>query len=179
MARFMRGQAAMEYLVTYGWALLALFAVVAILVSTGAFSSANFSQQECTFQPGLPCSPFIIYLDAGATTMKFTVINDLGFPIEIVNASVTATDIGQSGRNDYQIPQDSLPQGVIGQSKRMDFSYTFEGQHQPQSRSFESIIAVVSYLNCKGVESDCNVLTAPTYTTSGRISSVVEQGTSP
>ena len=38
-----KGQAAMESLVTYGWALLALFAVLALLFSTGAISTGNFS----------------------------------------------------------------------------------------------------------------------------------------
>jgi hypothetical protein len=54
-----KGQAMMEYLVTYGWALLALLIVVAVLLSSGVFSPNSFATQECTFQPDLPCSPFI------------------------------------------------------------------------------------------------------------------------
>ncbi|MCX6772283.1 MAG: hypothetical protein NTV88_00750 [Candidatus Micrarchaeota archaeon] len=178
MTRFIRGQAAMEYLVTYGWALLALFAVIAILISTGAFSSSNFAQKECTFQPGLPCSPFIIYTDGAATTIQFSVANDLGFPIKIKNMVYTTTNIGQPGKTDYSV-SDPFGQQIFKQSEPMNFLKTFEGATQPSPRDFRTIIVSIQYYNCKGIDlpEKCNDETAPVYTTSGRISSVVEQGT--
>ncbi|MCX8195375.1 MAG: hypothetical protein N3G22_04705, partial [Candidatus Micrarchaeota archaeon] len=92
-----RGQAAMEYLVTYGWALLALILVIALLYASGAFSSSAFLQPECTFQPDLPCSPYIIYtttLSSGAkaTMLHYTLTNNLGFPIKIVEVNYTVRD---------------------------------------------------------------------------------------
>ena len=39
----LKAQAAMEYLVTYGWALLILFVVVAYLLTSGAFSANSFA----------------------------------------------------------------------------------------------------------------------------------------
>ena len=173
----MHAQAAMEYLVTYGWALLALFAVVAILVSTGAFSSANFSQQECTFQPGIPCSPFIIYKNGDVTSIRFSMANDLGFPIKIASATLTTSDMGEAGRVVYSIPSADLPQGIIEQSGQMDFFYDFAGPSQPYPRDFRTVVATIQYYNCKGIDSPGNCNDPESlYTTSGRISSVVEQG---
>ena len=168
----------MEYLVTYGWALLALFAVIAILISTGAFSSANFAQQECTFQPGLPCSPFIIYRNGPSTSAMFTVINNLGFPIKIANVTYTANDIGQPGKVDYVVTDPAWDTHIFRQSDQMNFAYTFDGETQPSERDFRSIIASIEYYNCKGITdpAKCNYETASLYTTSGRISAVVESG---
>ncbi len=42
-----KGQTAMEYLMTYGWAILIVIVVVAALYSMGVF----------TVSPGVPCSP--------------------------------------------------------------------------------------------------------------------------
>lgn len=176
-ARPLRAQAAMEYLVTYGWALLALFAVVAILISTGAFSSSNFSQQECTFQPDLPCSPFILYLDGGVTNIKYQLTNGLGFPIKIVGVSYITNGIGQQGRYswpDTTITEQNSPLFNSGDSFELNFN--FPGDVQPAPRDFETIIVTIEYLNCKGFTSaaDCTSDKAAKYTTSGRISSIVE-----
>ena len=54
-----KGQTAMEYLMTYGWAILIVIVVVAALYSMGVF----------TVSPGVPCSPcfstfaFVDYAD--------------------------------------------------------------------------------------------------------------------
>ena len=96
----MKGQAMMEYLVTYGWALLALLFVVAFLIGTGAFSPNSFSTQECTFQPDLSCPSFIMYIDSSAAgqpaTLEFTLKNGLGFPINVTNVTYTAMDVTAS-----------------------------------------------------------------------------------
>ena len=174
-ARVLRGQATMEYLVTYGWALLALFAVVAILISTGAFSSSNFSQRECTFQPDLPCSPFILYLDGGTATLRYSLSNGLGFPIKIARITYRTTDMGFPGVKDDWLDEFDSP--VFNSGDTIDLAYAFPGEKQPAARDFKTIIATMEYYNCRGVEGDCGEETATKYTTSGRISTVVEPGT--
>lgn len=176
-ARRLRGQATMEYLVTYGWALLALFAVVAILISTGAFSSSNFSQKECTFQPDLPCSPFILYLDSGTLAMRYSLSNGLGFPIKIAKITYRTTDIGFPGVKDDWIDEVESP--VFQSGDQFDLTYSFEGEKQPAARDFKTIIATIEYYNCRQAiaeQKECNQDTATLYTTSGRISTVVEPG---
>ncbi len=175
MAVALRAQAAMEYLVTYGWALLALMFVVAFLVSSGAFSSSNFSVQECIFQPDFPCSPFILYKEAEDKTMlRFTLTNGLGFPINITNVSYITTDMGGEGRVPFagEVPTISK----IGTNEPADFTHEFRGSRQPQPKDFRTVIASITYQNCRRYPSEpCT----GNYTTSGRISAVVESMPAP
>ncbi|MFH0818177.1 MAG: hypothetical protein V1909_06125, partial [Candidatus Micrarchaeota archaeon] len=61
---FKRGQAAMEYLMTYGWAILVIVIVLAALLYLGIF---NVKPPEvCTMPAGMTCSKF--YLKNGTTT---------------------------------------------------------------------------------------------------------------
>jgi hypothetical protein len=167
----LRGQAAMEYLVTYGWALLALFIVIALLLSSGAFSISSYASQECAFQPDLPCPSFILYKTAAAnprTTLEFTLSNGLGFPIQVNSVTYTATGMGQQGRNIYagSLP---FPSGIIGSGQRMNFTQDFTGSFQPSPRDLKTIYVSITYSNCKGGTCRSN------YTTSGRISTLVEK----
>lgn len=75
----MKGQAAMEYLMTYGWALIILVVVIGVLFSMGVFNPQNYMSEECSFQPSLPCK--------GATltksgTLKVYMTNGLGYKVE-------------------------------------------------------------------------------------------------
>lgn len=177
MASYFRGQAMMEYLVTYGWALLALFLVVALLVASGAFSPNSFSTQECTFQPGLPCGPFILYSkpdpngapDSTQTMLKFSLTNGLGFAINVTGVNYTATDLGSEGKRTFA--GDFASTKFVPQGGSMNFTQNFSGSRQPSPKTFKSLYTTISYLNCR--VSPC---TGPYYA-SGRISAVVEEKT--
>jgi hypothetical protein len=162
-----KGQAMMEYLVTYGWALLALLIVVAVLLSSGVFSPNSFATQECTFQPDLPCSPFILYAASGTdATLQFTLQNNLGFPINITQVNYTATNLGDDGT----VTHTRVLLMSVGQGKNASFTQTFPGPRQPQARDFKSVYVSISYMNCKS-----RPCSGP-YVTSGRISTFVEAG---
>jgi len=169
----LRGQAAMEYLVTYGWALLALFFVIALLIGSGAFSVNNFSTPECTFQPDMPCSSFIIYKETGAggadqTALLFNISNGLGFPINITNVSYAASGMGRQGMTVF----DAAPATPIALAPggSASFGYNFTGASQPSERDFKTVFATLTFYNCK-TPTAC---TGP-YVTSGRVSSIVER----
>ncbi|MDO8339663.1 MAG: hypothetical protein Q7T16_03325 [Candidatus Burarchaeum sp.] len=51
-----RGQAAMEFLSTYGWAVLIIALVLAALLWLGVFNVQQGIPERCTFQAGLDCS---------------------------------------------------------------------------------------------------------------------------
>lgn len=50
-----KAQAAMEFIMTYGWAILAVTVVVAALVYFGVFSPAKLLPEQCQFPPELAC----------------------------------------------------------------------------------------------------------------------------
>ena len=93
-----KGQGAMEYLMTYGWALLVIVIVGAALFALGVLNPATYQQRRCNgFQ-------YITYIDQTASATNFTLhgrngVNDInitkitvgGRPTTVNNASGTVT----------------------------------------------------------------------------------------
>ncbi len=53
-----KGQAAMEFLMTYGWALLIVLVAIAVLAAFGVFSGGKRGYEVCLMGPGLSCKEF-------------------------------------------------------------------------------------------------------------------------
>ena len=75
-----KGQAAMEYLMTYGWAILIVVVVVAALYAMGVFKPRG------TTVPCSPCFSYFAYVDYDGTTLVLT-----NGPREINITSFTST----------------------------------------------------------------------------------------
>ena len=67
--RVKRAQSAMEYLMTYGWAILIVAVVLGALYSLGIFNGANFLGGTCIAAPGYLCSNPLMATDG---TLSFT-----------------------------------------------------------------------------------------------------------
>ena len=50
-----KGQAAMEFLMTYGWAILVVLAAIAALAYFGVLSPEKFLPEKCVMPPGFAC----------------------------------------------------------------------------------------------------------------------------
>ena len=50
-----KSQAAMEFLMTYGWAILVVLAAIAALAYFGVLSPEKFLPEKCILEPGLAC----------------------------------------------------------------------------------------------------------------------------
>ncbi|MBI3027534.1 hypothetical protein HYY70_05475 [Candidatus Woesearchaeota archaeon] len=50
-----KAQAAMEFLMTYGWAILVVLAAIAALAYFGVLSPAKFLPEKCILEPGFLC----------------------------------------------------------------------------------------------------------------------------
>ncbi|MBI1936051.1 hypothetical protein HYS31_06440 [Candidatus Woesearchaeota archaeon] len=50
-----KSQAAMEFLMTYGWAILVVLAAIAALAYFGVLSPEKFLGEKCVVEPGLAC----------------------------------------------------------------------------------------------------------------------------
>ena len=50
-----KSQAAMEFLMTYGWAILVVLAAIAALAYFGVLSPEKFLPEKCILAPGLAC----------------------------------------------------------------------------------------------------------------------------
>ena len=72
-------QAALEFLMTYGWAILVVLVAVGALAYFGVLSPDKFLPAKCTLQSGIAC----IDHKATATSLVLRVQNSLGFDITV------------------------------------------------------------------------------------------------
>ncbi len=107
--RFKRAQAAMEFLMTYGWAILVVLIVIAALAYLGVLNPQALVPEKCTITP-LNC--------LGATTTSdgnivFTITNSLGGNIRIkaINFTTASGEIFNSGAStmSYTVDGAGLP----------------------------------------------------------------------
>jgi uncharacterized protein (UPF0333 family) len=83
-----RGQAAMEFLMTYGWAILVVLAAIGALAYLGVLNPSNLVQGRCSSGGDITCNDAGVTAgaaNAGLVTMDITASRD----IEVSDASVT------------------------------------------------------------------------------------------
>ncbi|MFH1285165.1 MAG: hypothetical protein ABIH99_01140 [Candidatus Micrarchaeota archaeon] len=90
---FKRGQAAMEYLMTYGWAILVIIIVLAGLMYLGVFNIGERLPERCDFPQGFQCTNQIVTGSTGALT--FNLINAQQKKVTLSGAICTSNDAAQ------------------------------------------------------------------------------------
>ncbi len=85
-----KSQAALEFLMTYGWAILVVLVAVGALAYFGVLSPDKFLPTKCALQPGIGC------LDSKVTSGTISIVlqNSLGY--DMTGVSVKAQDCGAS-----------------------------------------------------------------------------------
>jgi len=86
MKTFRKSQAAMEFLMTYGWAILVVLVAIGALAYFGVLSPDRFLPAKCTLPAGVACVDFNI--DSG--NVNVVLRNGIGFDL-------TGVTIGVSG----------------------------------------------------------------------------------
>ena len=82
-----RAQAAMEFLMTYGWAILVVLAAIGALAYFGVLSPDRFLPEKCTLPSGVACLDF-----TGSTSSATLVIqNSAGFDMTGVSVYINST----------------------------------------------------------------------------------------
>ncbi len=94
----------MEYLVTYGWAILIIMIVLVVLLVLGLFSSGTYVSDTCTLPNGFECQSSLLVTNNGLLT--FTVVQYTGTPIVL-----TAVGCSSNQSTLYNTPL-SPPEGV-------------------------------------------------------------------
>ena len=83
-----KGQAALEFLMTYGWAILVVLVAIGALAFFGVLSPDKFLPSKCTLQPGLAC------VDHKVTPGVITVVIKNGYGSDITMNDVRAQNCG-------------------------------------------------------------------------------------
>ena len=79
-----KAQAAMEFLMTYGWAILVVLAAIAALAYFGVFNMGNVLPDKCTLEAGFSCTDFKVT----TANTELYLINNLGFDVNAVTVGL-------------------------------------------------------------------------------------------
>jgi len=87
---FKKAQAAMEFLMTYGWAILVVLAAIAALAYFGVLSPDRFLPEKCTMPSGIACLDFAV---PSNTSVILSLQNAAGFDMEEISVTLK-NDVG-------------------------------------------------------------------------------------
>lgn len=88
-----RGQAALEFLMTYGWAILVVMVIIGALAYFGVLNPMMFVPERCTMSVGFNCDSAYI-IDSGADEVRLRLENNFGRDVTVTEFNVTY-DVGE------------------------------------------------------------------------------------
>ncbi|HLD19386.1 MAG TPA: hypothetical protein VJB90_05260 [Candidatus Nanoarchaeia archaeon] len=105
-----KGQAAMEFLMTYGWAIVAVLLVIGALAYFGIIDPSAVVPDRCTFPSNFGCSDFAVQ---NPDIVAFTLVNNNLRDIRVTGINISSSSLlygcGQS--NGLGFPITMLPDG--------------------------------------------------------------------
>ena len=111
-----RGQAAMEFLMTYGWAILVVLIAIGALAYFGVLNPGRFLPKSCTLIPGLDCSEFKV--SASATQVQLFLRDGLGSSIDFSSLNI---DLNSDGVGDCTVVDPAaIPDGALSAQINID-----------------------------------------------------------
>ena len=147
-----KGQAAMEFLMTYGWAILVVLAAIAALAYFGVLSPGNLVPERTTFQAPI-ASLDSAELDASDGTVEIAMRNNVGVPINLTGtatgdctaADVTAT-IGEEEVTHIQNGQTFLltwtcADAAEGSRADLELGFEYENTETTQTRTHTGTVS--------------------------------------
>lgn len=84
MKIYKRAQAAMEFIMTYGWAILVVLAAIGALAYFGVLSPEKFLPEKCTLSTGITCTGFKVTSNSFALVLT----NNFGKDIQLNSVNV-------------------------------------------------------------------------------------------
>jgi len=140
-----RGQAALEFLMTYSWAILVVIIVIGALAYFGVLDPTNLIPERCILEAGLDCVAFTAEEGANPSEIDFNIVvrNGIGRPIVITGVTWTPTgdssgsctanlaaptDTIGSGQTSEPISSDS-PCDVVNPGRKNSYSVSIQYEH--------------------------------------------------
>ena len=153
MIKNKKSQAAVEFLSTYGWAVLVLLVGIAIFSTFLLRNPADAIPDSCVFNSGFECVDFQLSSEG---LLSVNVRNIAGDAITINRFSCTDSSASEAATELIDLPLDSdtttildCPTGIdyfqVGEKANIEFQivYTIEGNSFPNSAK-SNIIATIS-----------------------------------
>ena len=104
-----RGQAAMEFLMTYGWAILAAVIVIGVLAYFGVFSPKTYVPNQCTLSAPLGCNAGI----AGPTGVTLEIRNGAGESLNVASVGVSGCGTEDNGGVGWTVADTDLQTVIV------------------------------------------------------------------
>ena len=130
-----KGQAAMEFLMTYVWAILVVLVAIGALAYFGVLNPSRFLPSSCTIAPGIGCDDFKV------TTADVQLILRNGLGDDLTAVTVTVPGCAASAEADGDdawnnaavlggadgILADTCANGAAGSRYQQDVTITYTG----------------------------------------------------
>ncbi|MFP3279225.1 MAG: hypothetical protein RXP92_02875 [Candidatus Micrarchaeota archaeon] len=110
-----KAQSAMEYLMTYGWAILIIGIALAAMFQMGLFNPSKYVMNTCTLPSGLTCGSFFLYSNG---TLSVSIGNSLQDPINVTAIGCSPNKTITNMQTPYNPPSNQIYIPIGG-------SYTF------------------------------------------------------
>ena len=92
-----KGQAALEFLTTYGWALMVVLVMVGAMAYYGVIRPHSLLPDKCLFGAGIGCSDYAAFSDdyggANANTIQAQLLNSFGYTVTIMAVEVDCSGL--------------------------------------------------------------------------------------
>lgn len=121
-----KAQSAMEYLMTYGWAILTLSVVLAALYALGVFNGMNFLSSQCLLQAGFSCPNIYMYPNG---LLQINLLQATSSPINITAYGCNTNSTFVNMQTPYNPPTNQVTVQIGG-------NYTFTVQCYSGSAPF-------------------------------------------
>ncbi len=82
-----KSQVALEFIMTYGWAILVVLVAIGALAYFGVLSPDKFLPSRCTLPAGIACTDFRVSSDA-TNAVQLVLRNGLGYDIDTISVRV-------------------------------------------------------------------------------------------
>jgi len=128
-----RAQAALEFMMTYGWAFMVVLVTIGALAYFGVLNPDRFVPDRCTFQQEIQCSDFQVSIEGSDVILRMFLQNNLGQTITVGGVNVTSVDTGE-------LSTCSAPANIgAGTSEEVNCTFTTTNAFVDISRSVWSL----------------------------------------
>lgn len=156
-----KGQAAIEFLTTYGWAILVLLIVLAVLFTSGILSPNYLVSEECDFGTNMPCS-FALFNQVGSTKLSLRLFNGFAYKIQVNGVQLQTQDGTQTfSWNGGSFPVD------LESGQNVTLTGTLSGSAIPES-SIKRFVGNLTYVSC-APEINATACSTLNHTVTGRV----------
>ena len=89
-----KAQAALEFLMTYGWAFLVILILIGALSYFGVLNPTKFLPAKCTFSPEIKCTDYKVGYDGTDVTLNLKLSNGLSETVKVMEVDIQEVEDG-------------------------------------------------------------------------------------